>query len=107
MANEDKKKKKLQSIAKKGAKGFAKGNMEGGDSGVYREFGDRDEVNVDRSKSLTYRGTTYNQRTTPVEIWGRVLHQTGVAPGGSYFRYRGKIYKSGTLGGRGSELQTH
>ena len=88
------KKKKLKSIALKGAKGFNPNKMPMGGDNNYRERGDLDESQIVDVPTITIKGTGHMQENTSAVVWGRMLNTTGIAPGGSHFRHRGKIYKS-------------
>ena len=93
------KKKKLKSIASKGAKGFNRNKMPVGGDNNYREKGDLDESQIVDVPTLHFRGTGYMQSTTSANVWGRLLNSTGTASGGSHFRHQGKIYKSSSPDG--------
>ena len=90
----DKKKKKLKSIASKGAKGFNPNKMPMGGDNNYREKGDLDESRIVDVPTITVKGVGHMQGNTSAVMWGRYLNGSGLAPGGSYFRHQGKIYKS-------------
>ena len=90
----DKKKKKLSSIAKKGAKGFNRNKMPLSVDNNYVERGDLDESQIVDVANLSYRGTGYTQGNTTANSWANLLQRTGTAGSGSYFRHQKKIYLS-------------
>ena len=87
------KKKKLETIAKAGSKGFAKGQMAAGSGNNYREYGALDPSDVVDKINLTYRGTGYTQDSTTLSNWIDLIQRTGTAGLGDYVRYRTKIYE--------------
>ena len=88
------KKKKLKSIASKGAKGFNLNKMPVGGDNNYRERGDLDESQIVDVANLSYRGTGYTQGNTTANTWGDLLNRTGTGGSGTYFRHQKKIYLS-------------
>ena len=88
------KKKKLKSIASKGAKGFNPNKMPAGGDNNYRERGDLDESQIVDVPTLHFRGTGYMQENTTANTWGDLLNRTGTGGSGTYFRHQKKIYLS-------------
>ena len=91
----DKKKKKLKSIASKGAKGFNRNKMPVSSDNNYREKGDLDESRIVDVPTLSYRGTGHTQGNTVPNSWAYLLNRTGTGGAGTYFRHQKKIYLSG------------